>query len=115
VNSGSESYCERTQSESPDERSLIFAAKNKSTGIVNCFRNYLRFEKNKKQLIKTCTRLNVKKSGNVSFVKVLGVTPRNVPKDLQMCIEQEYWKMQFSGLQLERSYSVKFPLNLSSL
>jgi hypothetical protein len=109
------SYCERTQSESSDERSLVFAAKNKSIGIVNCFRNYLRFETNKKQLIKTCTRLNIKRSGDVSFVNVLGVSPRNVPKDLKMCLEQEYWKMKFSGLQLDKSYSLKFPLNLSSI
>ena len=108
-------YCERTQSESPDERSLIFAAKYKSNGIANCFRNYLRFEKSKKQLVKMCTRLNVKRSGKVSFVKVFGVSPKRVPKDLAMCIEQEYWKMAFNGLQLDRSYSVKFPLNLSSM
>jgi hypothetical protein len=114
-NKSGASYCERTQSESSDERSLVFAAKNKSVGIINCFRNYLRFEKNKKQLIKTCTRLNIKRSGDVSFVNVLGVSPRNVPKDLKMCLEQEYWKMKFSGLQLEKSYSLKFPLNLSSI
>ena len=62
-----------------------------------------------------CTRLNVKRSGKVSFVKVFGVSPKRVPKDLAMCIEQEYWKMAFNGLQLDRSYSVKFPLNLSSM
>ena len=46
----SSNYCERTKSESPDERSLIFAAKNKESNLVNCFRNYLKFESNKKQL-----------------------------------------------------------------
>lgn len=113
--SHSGSYCERTQSESADERSLIFAAKNKSNGIINCFRSYLRFEEKKRQLIKTCTRLEVNRSGRVTYTKVLGVSPRIVPKDLQMCLEQEYWKMEFHGLQLDRSYSLKFPLNLSSL
>jgi hypothetical protein len=91
------------------------AAKIKSSVLANCFKNYLRFEKNKKQVISTCNQLAVRKNGKVSFVQTTNVHKKNLPKDFKMCVKQEYWKMNFEGLQLEQSHIIKFPLNFSSL
>lgn len=108
------SLCQ-THAKSVDEKHLIIATQIKSSVMVNCFKNYLRFEKNKKQVISTCNQLAVRKRGDVSFVQVTNANKRSLPKDLKMCIEQEYWKMDFSGLQLDQSYIIKFPLNFSSI
>ncbi len=94
---------------------LITGARIKSSSLAFCFKNYLRFEKEKKQLIGTCNQLSIKRSGRVSYVQVTNVNKKSLPKDFKMCLVQEYWKMSFKGLQLENSYIIKFPLQFSSL
>ncbi|MAX65819.1 MAG: hypothetical protein QF441_00125 [Bacteriovoracaceae bacterium] len=98
-----------------DGKNLVKVAQIKSSVLKNCFLNYLRFEKNKKQKIQVCNQLYVKRNGKVSFVQVTDLNKRNLPKDFKMCLKQEFWKMSFSGLDLRRSYSIQFPLNFSSI
>lgn len=98
-----------------EKRHLVKAAKIKSSVLANCFKNYLRFEKNKKQTLSVCNQLYIKRSGRVSFVQVVNATRKALPKDLKMCIEQEYWAMNFKGLQLLNSHSIVFQLNFSSI
>jgi hypothetical protein len=98
-----------------NHRHLVVAAKIKSSVIGNCLKNYLKFEQNKKQSFSMCNQLFVKTKGQVSYVQVSSSDGKPLPRDLEMCIEQEYWKMNFRGLQLDRSYQIKFKMNLSSI
>lgn len=87
-------------------------ANSQQNKLMRCFKNYLRFESNKKQQITVCNTLNVKRSGKVSYAKVFG--PK-VPKDLAMCLEQELWIMNFSPLQLDNNIYVQYPLTFKSI
>ncbi len=98
-----------------EERHLIVAAKIKSSVMANCFKNWLRFEDNKKQKISTCNQLSIRRNGSVSYVQVTEANGKQLPKDFKMCVRQEYWKMSFSGLQLDNSHVIRFPLNYSSI
>lgn len=100
---------------SSERKHLVTAARIKSSTLVNCFKNYLRFEQNKKQKISVCNQLSIQKNGRVSYVQVTNSNKKNLPKDFQMCIEQEYWSMNFKGLQLEESHLIRFQLNFSSI
>lgn len=93
-------------------RHLIMMANSQQEKLIRCFRNFLRFEENKKQRIVVCNTLNVRKSGRVSYARVFGP---NVPKDLAMCLEQELWTMNFKALQLDKSVYVQYPLTLNSI
>lgn len=95
-------------------KNLVTAAQIKSSVMGNCFRNYLRFEQNKKQTIGTCNQISIRRGGKVNYVQVTNLNRKSLPKDLKMCMKQEYWKMDFSGLQLERSYIINFPLTFTS-
>ncbi len=98
------------------EKHLVIAAKNqKQKNLVSCFKNYLKFEKNKQQKLMTCSQINIKRSGRVSFVKTISTDNRKIPKDFKWCMEQEFWRMDFAGLQLDRDYQIMFPLNFSSI
>jgi len=107
-------FCSQEYHET-EKRHLVMAAKIKSSVLANCFRNFLRFEENKKQKISVCNQISIKRSGRVSYVQVTNANKRVLPKDLKMCIEQEYWKMNFSGLQLISSHLIQFQLNFSSI
>lgn len=107
-------HCSKLYSET-EKKHLVIAAKIKSSVLANCFRNYLRFETEKKQSISVCNQLSIKKSGRVSYVQITNANKRVLPKDLKMCIEQEYWKMDFEGLQLESSHLIEFQLNFASV
>jgi len=96
------------------DRHLIISAKSKSKILVRCFKNYIKFETNKKQSFKFCSNINVAKSGMVTYTKVFGLGNK-LPKDFKMCLEQEYWMMNFKGLQLEKSAYIHFPLEFSSI
>ncbi len=102
-------------SRSIDKRHLTIVAKSKASKLVSCFKNYLRFEKNKKQKISTCNILTIRKNGNVKFAYSRGHVESRLPKPMKMCMEQEFWKMQFRGLQLGRSHTIKFPLVFNSI
>jgi hypothetical protein len=95
-------------------RNLVTAAQIKSSILKNCFLNYLRFETNKKQTIGTCNQLSISGGGKVNYVQVTDLKRKQLPKDLIMCMKQEYWKMDFSGLQLGKSYVINFPLTFTS-
>jgi hypothetical protein len=102
-------------SNSIDIRHLVIAAKAKAPQLVSCFKNFLRFEETKKQRISTCNILTIRKSGKVKFAYSRGDAQSRLPKAMKMCMEQEFWKMKFTGLQLEKSYTIKFPLLFSSM
>lgn len=102
-------------SNSIDIRHLVIAAKAKAPQLVSCFRNFLRFEEQKKQRISTCNILTIRKSGKVKFAYSRGSAQSRLPKAMKMCMEQEFWKMQFTGLQLGKSYTIKFPLLFNSI
>lgn len=108
------SYCVQNY-KNTEKKHLVMAAKIKSSVLANCFRNYLKFEKNKKQKISVCNNLSITRSGKVNYVQVTNANRRQLPKDFKMCIEQEYWTMNFSGLQLDKSHSIIFQLNFSSI
>lgn len=105
--------CPETDKEM-ENRHVIISARSQSQSLVRCFKNYLKFEKEKKQTIKVCNVLNVAKSGKVTYSKAFGLGNR-LPKDFKMCLEQEYWMMNFSKLQLEKPAYIKFPLEFKSL
>lgn len=93
---------------------LVKVAQIKSSVMKNCFLNYLKFEKQKKQTISTCNQLSINRGGKVNYVQVTDLHKKRLPKDLQMCIKQEFWKMDFRGLQLAKSYVINFPLTFAS-
>ncbi len=107
------SYC-LSKSSKFEKKNLVTVAQIKSSVLGACFSNYLRFEKNKKQTIGTCNQLSIKKNGKVSYVQVTDIRRKNLPKDLEMCMEQEFWKMSFKGLYLSKPYYIQFPLNFTS-
>lgn len=82
--------------------------------IGHCFQNYMRFEENKNQSIKVCSTLTVKKRGHISFVHLRGFQGDRLPKDIKMCMTQEYLKMNFKKMQLARKYTIRFPINFQS-
>lgn len=96
-----------------ENRHVIISAKSQTGPLGRCFRDFLKFEQNKKQTLKVCSVINVNKSGKVTYSKVFGLD-KKIPKDFQMCLEQEYWMMNFAKLQLDRPAYVKFPLEFKS-
>ena len=95
-------------------RHLVIAAQSKARAFQKCFQNYLRFEQDKNQTIAVCNLLTVKRTGKVSFVYTRGHLGHQLPKDLKMCIEQEFWKINFSGLQLQKQHQIRFPIEFKS-
>jgi hypothetical protein len=79
-----------------------------------CFKNYLRFEKNKKQSFNICHNLNVAKSGKVTYTKAYGIG-KSLPKDFSMCIEQELWLLNFEKLQMKRPSYINFSYKYNSI
>lgn len=112
VNNKQNSLCPETNQEM-ENRHVIMSAKAKSAPLARCFKNYLKFEKDKKQSFKVCNVINVAKNGRVTYSKAFGIGKR-MPKDFKMCLEQEYWMMNFSKLQLDRPAYIKFPLEFKS-
>lgn len=96
-----------------DEKHLLMSLEGQSKVLVNCFKNYMRFESNKDQSVFSCNRLLISKKGLVRKVDVFSFSHK-LPKDYQMCIRQEFWKMRFSGLHLSRSYKIVFPISFTS-
>ena len=113
INQKKSSQCALTDGK-VEQRILIMAAKSRASKLAYCFSNYLRFEKNKKQEINTCHQLSIRKNGKVSYTQITGIG-KKLSNDLEMCMEQEYWKASFPGLQLESGHTIRFPLKFSSL
>ncbi|MAZ48301.1 MAG: hypothetical protein CME65_07040 [Halobacteriovoraceae bacterium] len=98
------------------ERHLVISAKSqKQDNLISCFKHYLKFQDNKEQLLQTCTELVIKSSGRVASVQTISRTDSVIPKDFKWCLEQEFWKMDFSALQLDHDYQIVFPLNFNSI
>ncbi len=97
-----------------DGKNLIQVAQIKSSDLTYCFKNYLRFEENKKQTLSVCNQLAINSKGKVGFVQVNDLYKKNLPRDFQMCLKQEFWKMDFSALDLTKSHSIRFPLVFKS-
>lgn len=102
------------ENNSLEQRHLAIAAKNKVKVFSRCFDNFIKFEKNKNQKFYTCMLLTIHKNGAVKYVYSRGQFGTEPPKDLKMCIEQEMWGMDFSGLQLGKSLTVRFPVEFNS-
>lgn len=98
-----------------DQRVLVMAAKHNSKKLSHCFANYMRFESNKKQSIRTCNVITVNKYGKVTYAYTRGMKGKIIPKDLKMCMEQDLWSMHLKGLQLGRGYTIKFPISFKSI
>jgi hypothetical protein len=109
----SSNYC-KTQSVLFEKKNLVTVAQIKSSVMVNCFKNYLRFEKEKNQVIGSCNQLSIKRNGRVSHVQVTDLRRKKLPKDFSMCLKQEFWKMSFKGLDLTRPHFIEFPLNFQT-
>lgn len=103
-----------SQNRSIDQRHLAIAAKNKSRVFGSCFNNFIKFEKNKNQILFTCNLLTINPDGGIKYVYSRGQFGTDLPKDLRMCLEQEMWKMDFSGLQLNQTLTVQFPVEFNS-
>jgi hypothetical protein len=84
--------------------------------LVDCFKNYLRFQTNKRQKIDICHSINIRKNGSVSFssVKRLG-SKTTISNDFKMCLEQALWTKNLSSLQLSEKIYINFPISYSSL
>ena len=91
------------------QRHITLSVKTQQSVLTRCFKNYLKFQENKKQTLNFCNVIHVSQNGKVSYSKVFGIGS-NVPNDFKMCLEQEYWMMNFSKLQLQKPTYVKFPL-----
>ena len=96
-------------------RHLSISAKIKASRLSYCFQNYLKFEENKKQRISICNQISVKSSGLVAFAQVTSNSKDRVPKDLKMCLTQEFRQMNFKELQLSHGLTIKFALTFSSI
>ena len=54
------------------ERHLVISAKSqKKANLVDCFKHYLKFQEDKKQLLQTCTELVIKRTGAVRSVQTI--------------------------------------------
>ena len=95
-------------------KNLVTVAQIKSSDLGYCFANYLKFEAEKKQTIQTCNQLSISKYGKVNYVQVTDLNKKRLPNDLKMCLKQEYWKMNFKGLSLQKNYVIRFPLTFQS-
>ena len=96
------------------DRHIIISAKLEMGSLARCFKNYLRFEENKKQSFNICHNLNVAKSGKVTYTKAYGIG-KSLPKDFKMCIEQELWLMNFKKLQMQRASYINFSFKYNSI
>jgi len=114
VNAAKVDDCQDTDSFG-DKKFLMASAIHHSKVLSRCFENFMRFETNKKQTVKTCNILTVRKDGKVTYAYTRGYKGTVLPKDLKMCMEQDFWKMHFKGLQLDKGYTIKFPVGFQSI
>lgn len=92
-----------------EQRHLLKSIHAKGSSLSRCFQSYLKFHKEEKNVvIQSCNKLNITKSGKVYYAKVFG---SRIPKDFAMCLEQEFYRMNFKALQLDQSTSITFPVN----
>ena len=92
---------------------LIISAKAQNNSMANCFKNFIRFEEDKTQSIYTCSTLKINNSGRVSYAYTRGKRGQTVPKDLKMCMEQSFHKMDFNSLQLDQAQTIQFPIEFT--
>ena len=105
--------CENKRSSS-DLHFLTISAKHHSRILTHCFKTYMRFETNKKQTIKTCNVVTVRKNGQVKYAYTRGYKGTILPKDIKMCMKQGLLQMRFKGLQLKKGHTIKFPISFQS-
>lgn len=98
------SYCSSDKLLSKHIR--IFAQYNMKT-LQNCVANYVKLNK-KKFSVTTCNNLTINRYGKVTRASVYG---KGLPTDLKWCVEQAFWKADYSLLQIKEKTSVKFPLS----
>lgn len=104
--------CELSPSKT-ESRHLIIAAKLQASSLSACFKNYIKFEENKNQSFNVCHKFNVSKVGEVTYSKAYGIN-QSLPKDFEMCLEQQIWMMNFKGLQLQEADYINFSLKYQS-
>ncbi len=85
------------------------AIKSQISKMQACFQNYIKFQQESNQTVKVCHTVNISRDGKVTYSQVTPIEGR-IAKDFKMCLEQSFWVMNFSKLQLEEDLFVKFPL-----
>jgi dihydroorotase-like cyclic amidohydrolase len=106
LNSKDDTKLERKDQE---KKSLENAFKIQALSLVNCYKNFLKFEKEKKEK-KVCVLMAVNRQGKTIYAKASNEA-ESIPKPLKMCIEQQLWKMNFAHVSLKRSVSLKKLIN----
>ena len=81
-----------------------------SSKFNGCFLNHLRLNGLDALEAKICAYLVIRPNGEVSHAKVKGLD-ESLSTDLRWCLEQEFWKMNYSGLQFDVSQKIKFPIS----
>lgn len=100
--------CELTPSKT-EQRHLSISAKLHAGEFARCFKNYLKFEENKNQSFNVCHKINTDKNGKVIYSKVYGIGGQ-IPKDFEMCLEQQLRMLDFQNLYLNQPEEVSFSL-----
>ena len=90
-----------------DKHARIYSEYN-IAGLKNCLENYVRLNPKKSISVELCNSLVLSSRGKVISANVYG---KDVPTDLKWCVEQAFWKAEFSLLQIKERTNVKFPLN----
>lgn len=91
------------------------AARANSQAFSGCFKNYLKLNPDAKNLsVKFCAHIKTNSQGGVRKASlqdgVFNGGASSFPNDLRWCLEQQLWKLDFSGLQFESPQILSFPL-----
>ncbi|MEX0797955.1 MAG: hypothetical protein WEB87_06335 [Bacteriovoracaceae bacterium] len=105
----------RSEGPSCAENSLEAAHVNISTHASahkfnGCFANYMGLNDLNELDVNICAFLLVRPDGSVSNAKVTG-NHKALSNDLKWCLEQEFWKMNYSKLQFDVPQRIKFPMD----
>jgi len=100
--------CELTPSKT-EQRHLSISARLHAGQFAKCFKNYLKFEENKNQSFNVCHKINTDKNGKVIYSKAYGIGAQ-IPKDFEMCLEQQLRMLDFKNLYLSEPEEVNFSL-----
>jgi len=91
------------------------AARANSQAFSGCFKNYLKLNPDAENLsVKFCAHIKTNSQGGVRRASlqdgVFNGDASSFPNDLRWCLEQQLWKLDFSGLQFGSPQILSFPL-----
>ncbi|MCT4643256.1 MAG: hypothetical protein N4A33_13275 [Bacteriovoracaceae bacterium] len=104
-------YSCKTFSDRVDQRAILMNLSSRSKDFLNCYKNFLKFEKDKSKNLKACVNLSVTKMGRVKGVTIK--RQKGFPTSLKMCIEQQLWSYNFKSLILSQSTWIQFPIEFN--